>query len=109
MTHLYEFDGFRLDKAERQLLRAGSVIPLTPKAFDTLLFLVENRRRVLEKTELMQALWPDSFVEEGNLSDNISKVRQALGDDRKAPKYIETVARRGYRFIGAVQEIREDD
>src|SRR5688572_27241624 len=109
MKHFYEFGSFRLDKAERQLLRNGSVVSLTPKAFDTLLFLVENHGHVLEKSELMKALWPGSFVEEGNLSDNISKLRQALGDDRKAPKYIETVARRGYRFIAAVQQVGNEN
>src|SRR5688572_30387064 len=109
MKYFYEFGSFRLDKSERQLLRNGSVVSLTPKSFDTLLFLVENHGHVLEKNELMKALWPGSFVEEGNLSDNISKLRQALGDDRKAPKYIETVARRGYRFIAEVQEIQHEE
>jgi DNA-binding winged helix-turn-helix (wHTH) protein/TolB-like protein len=105
MKHFYEFGSFRLDKSERRLLRNGSVVSLTPKAFDTLLFLVENHGHVLEKNELMKALWPGSFVEEGNLTDNVSKLRQALGDDRKSPQYIETVARRGYRFIAEVQEV----
>src|SRR5688572_32638715 len=105
MKYFYEFGSFRLDKSDRQLLRNGSVVSLTPKSFDTLLFLVENHGHVLEKNELMKALLPGSFVEEGNLTDNISKLRQALGDDRKSPQYIETVARRGYRFIAEVQEV----
>ena len=109
MKHFFEFGSFRLDKSERQLLRNGSVVSLTPKAFDTLLFLVENHGHVLEKNELMKALWPGSFVEEGNLTDNISKLRQALGDDRKSPQYIETVPRRGYRFMAEVQEIRDEE
>jgi DNA-binding winged helix-turn-helix (wHTH) protein/TolB-like protein/Tfp pilus assembly protein PilF len=109
MKQFYEFGPFRLDKVERQLLRNGGPVSLTPKAFDTLLFLVENRGHVLPKAELMQALWPGSFVEEGNLTDNISKLRQALGDDRRSPKYIETVARRGYRFIAAVEEVGNEE
>lgn len=107
--HFYEFDSFRLDTVERQLRRDGKNVPLTPKAFETLLLLVENSGRVLEKEQLMQTLWPDTFVEEGNLSDNISKIRQALGDSRKEPKYIETVSRRGYRFVASVREEQEDE
>ena len=104
-TFLFEFDDFRVDPAERRLTRKGEVIPLTPKAFETLCVLVENSRRLLEKDRLMEMLWSDSFVEEGNLADNISKIRQALGDSRKEPKFIETVSGRGYRFIADVRRI----
>ncbi|HEY6332860.1 MAG TPA: winged helix-turn-helix domain-containing protein [Blastocatellia bacterium] len=92
---LYEFGPFRLDKKERVLLRQGEVVPLTPKAFDTLLVLVEHRGHVVGKDELMSLVWPDSFVEETNLAQNISLIRKAL---LEAGQYIETVPKRGYRF-----------
>ena len=99
---LYEFGPFRLDPAERKLLRGDYLIELTPKAFDTLVLLVRNSGHLLEKEKLMAALWPDSFVEEGSLSNNIFLLRRALGDD---PAFIETIPRRGYRFIGAVRQL----
>jgi DNA-binding winged helix-turn-helix (wHTH) protein/TolB-like protein/Tfp pilus assembly protein PilF len=104
---LYEFDGFRLDPQERLLLRDGEAVPLTPKAFDMLLALVENGGRLLEKEELMRMLWPDSFVEEGSLAQNVSLLRKGLGesDDQK---FIETVPRRGYRFIASVRRVQDD-
>ena len=77
-------------------------MPLTPKAFDTLYLLVRNSGHVLEKDEMIRALWPDTFVEEGSLSNNIFLLRKALGDD---PAFIETVPRRGYRFTGAVLQL----
>src|SRR5688500_14676404 len=103
--YFFEFGEFRLDPAEHRLMRDGKVIALTPKAFETLRLLVENSGRLLEKDRLMEMLWADAFVEEGNLADNISKIRQALGDSRKAPKFIETVSGRGYRFIADVRKI----
>jgi len=99
---LYEFGPFRLDPAERKLLRGDDQVELTPKAFDTLVLLVRNSGHLLEKEKLMAALWPDSFVEEGSLSNNIFLLRRALGDD---PAFIETIPRRGYRFIGAVRQL----
>ena len=105
--HFYEFDEYRLDPVERRLLRGGRVIPLTPKAFETLCLLVENGGHLLEKNHLMEMLWADAFVEEGNLADNISKIRQALGDSRKEPKFIETVSGHGYRFVAEVRRIEE--
>jgi TolB-like protein/DNA-binding winged helix-turn-helix (wHTH) protein/Tfp pilus assembly protein PilF len=98
---LYEFGPFRLDPTERKLLRGNEIVALTPKAFDTLLLLVRNSGHLLEKDELITMLWPDSFVEEGSLSNNIFLLRKALGED---PAFIETVPRRGYRFIGAVRQ-----
>jgi DNA-binding winged helix-turn-helix (wHTH) protein len=98
---LYEFGPFRLDPAERKLTRNNEVVVLTPKAFDTLLLLVQNSGHLLEKDELITKLWPDSFVEEGSLSNNIFLLRKALGEN---PAYIETVPRRGYRFVGAVRQ-----
>lgn len=102
---LYEFGPFRLDVVERLLLNADESIPLTPKAFDLLLLLVTNEGHLLEKDELMQRLWPDTFVEEANLSNNISLLRKALDDDVGKHRYIETVPRRGYRFVGEVRKI----
>jgi TolB-like protein/DNA-binding winged helix-turn-helix (wHTH) protein len=99
---LYEFGPFRLEPAERKLLRGNELVVLMPKAFDTLVLLVRNNGHLLEKDELIRALWPNSFVEEGNLTNNISLLRKALGDD---PAYIETVPKRGYRFVGAVQRL----
>src|ERR1700747_1459115 len=101
-AELYEFGPFRLAPAERKLSRNNEPLALAPKAFDTLLVLVRNSGHLLEKDELIRALWPDSFVEEGNLTNNISLLRKALGDD---PPCIETVAKRGYRFIGAVRQL----
>jgi DNA-binding winged helix-turn-helix (wHTH) protein/TolB-like protein/Tfp pilus assembly protein PilF len=105
---LYEFGRFCLDARERLLLRDGETIPLTPKAFDMLLSLVENRGRLLEKEELMRTLWPDSFVEEGSLAQNVSLLRRALGDSQEEQKFIETVPRRGYRFIANVRALQDN-
>jgi DNA-binding winged helix-turn-helix (wHTH) protein len=102
--HFYEFGPFRLDVAERLLLRDGESIPLTPKVFDTLLLLIENRGQALEKQELLRKLWPDTFVDEGNLSQNISILRKALGDNTDEYRYIETIPKRGYRFVAEVAE-----
>ena len=78
--HLYEFGPFRLDPAERLLLRDGQPVALTPKCFDLLVVLVEDNGHLLEKGELLKRLWPDQFVEEANLSFNISSLRKALGE-----------------------------
>lgn len=99
---VYEFGSFRLEPAERKLTRDNEVVVLTPKVFDTLVVLVRNSGHLLEKDELIRVLWPDSFVEEGNLSNNIFLLRKALGED---PPYIETVPKRGYRFVGAVRRL----
>ena len=99
---LYAFGAFRLDADERVLFGEGGAVPLTPKAFDTLLALVENSGHVLGKEELMKRVWPDSFVEENNLAQNISALRKALGEESGGRKYIETVPRRGYRFVADV-------
>ena len=80
-VHLYEFGDFRIDPGKRLLRRRdGTPVPLAPKAFDTLLFLVENHGAVLDKERLMEAVWPDSIVEENNLSQNISTLRRVLGE-----------------------------
>src|SRR3954447_1771200 len=105
----YAFGDFRLDAGERVLLGGRGVVPLTPKAFDTLLVLVENSGHVLGKEELMRKVWPDSFVEENNLAQNISMLRKALGEDAGGQKYIETVPKRGYRFSSEVKEETSDE
>jgi eukaryotic-like serine/threonine-protein kinase len=102
---LYEFGPFRLDVDERLLMRDGRMTPLPPKVFDTLLVLVENSGRVVSKDELMQSLWPDTFVEESNLTQNISQLRRALSDGAADAQYIETIPKRGYRFVAGVQSL----
>lgn len=102
---LYEFGPFRLAARERLLTRAGVNVSLTPKAFDLLLALVERHGRLVEKEELFQAVWPDTIVEESNLSSNIALIRKALGDGLNGERYIETVPKRGYRFVAEVREV----
>lgn len=103
--HLYQFGPFRLDIGERLLLRDSDSVPLTPKAFDLLHALVKHHGRLLEKDDLLKRVWPDTFVEEANLSYNISLIRKALGDGENGHKFIETVPKRGYRFVAGVQEL----
>jgi DNA-binding winged helix-turn-helix (wHTH) protein len=103
-AHFYEFGPFRLDPVERLLLRQNTPVMLTPKVFDILLMLVRNGGRALEKEEFMREIWPDSFVEEGNLNRNISTLRKALGDAQEGNKFIETIPKRGYRFVASVRE-----
>lgn len=107
LNHFFRFGEFALDTDQRVLLRDGKPVALTPKVFDTLLILVANNGRIVEKDELMNRLWPDTFVEEANLASNIKQLRKSLGDDARQPVYIETVARRGYRFIAPVKEREE--
>jgi DNA-binding winged helix-turn-helix (wHTH) protein/Tfp pilus assembly protein PilF len=102
---VYEFGPFRLDHAEQTLLREGRPVPLPPKVFEILSVLVERNGHLFGKDELMQAVWPDSFVEEGNLTRNISTLRTALGESADDHKYIETVPKRGYRFVAVVREV----
>ena len=102
--HFYEFGRFRINTGDRVLLRDQEIVQLTPKVFDILLALVENSGQVISKDGLMKKVWPDSFVEEGNLTQNISLLRKALGEGRNGNQYIETVARRGYRFVAPVRE-----
>src|SRR3954470_3579943 len=102
-VQLYEFGDFRVDPAKRLLRRRdGTAIPLTPRVFDTLLFLVEHHQTVLDKERLMEAVWPDSIVEENNLTQNISTLRRVFGDTPGSNRYIVTVPGRGYRFIADV-------
>ena len=101
----FQFGPFLLDRNEWLLLRDGQQITLKPKAFETLLLLVENSGHVLSKDEMLTRLWPDTFVEEANLTNNISSLRKALGDGSEGQKYIQTVPRVGYRFVAAVTEV----
>lgn len=103
--HLYEFGPFRLDVEERLLWRNGEVVSLQPKAFDVLLALIAQPGHLLEKETLLKTVWPDSFVEENNLADNISRLRKTLGEGEKGLKFIETVPKRGYRFVADVKEL----
>jgi DNA-binding winged helix-turn-helix (wHTH) protein/tetratricopeptide (TPR) repeat protein len=100
----YEFGPFRVDPGRRILLRETRPVVLTPKAFDTLLALIENRGRVLEKDELMRLVWADTVVEEANLSQNVFTLRKALGEGPQENAYIATVPRRGYQFVAEVRE-----
>ena len=103
-SHTYEFGRFRLKVAERVLLREGEPVPLTPKVFDILVTLVENGGQVVAKDDLMKRVWPNTFVEEGNLTQNISLLRKALGETPGGVQFIETVPRRGYRFVAETSE-----
>src|SRR6266404_1394057 len=100
--HSYQFKSFRLDVGERQLLNNNKPVPLTPKAFDVLAFLVERSGHLVEKDELMQTVWTDSFVEEANVARIVHTLRKVLGEDENGNKYIETVAKKGYRFVAEV-------
>src|SRR5947209_6343403 len=106
---VYEFGNFRLNMAERVLESAGCPLPVTPKALDVLIVLVANRGRIVEKEDLMRQVWPDTFVEDNNLAFNISVLRKLFGESGASPRYIETISRRGYRFIAEVMEITEKD
>lgn len=93
---------------ESVLERDGKSVPLTPKMFDTLLVLVENHGKVVDKDTLLKEVWPDSFVEEGNIAFNIRQLRKVLDDDARVPSYIETVPKRGYRFVAEVEKLLPD-
>jgi len=99
----YQFGPYRIDAGERLLHRGQELISLPPKALDTLLVLLDSAGRMVDKGDLMKAIWPDTFVEEGALTRNISLLRKALDDAGDEPRYIETIPKRGYRFIAPVQ------
>jgi len=104
---VYEFGPFRMDPDKQVLLRDGQLIAVTPKSFETLLVLVRRGREVVSKEELLKEVWPDSFVEEANLSQHIFKLRKALGDIAEGERYIVTLPGRGYRFAVPVRTITE--
>jgi len=108
VRHLYEFGPFRLDPEKPCLWRDGELVSLTPKAVETLLVLVQQNGRLVEREQLMSAIWPDTFVEDGNLNFNVSVLRKALGTDAAGEQYIQTVPRHGYRFNADVREVAEE-
>lgn len=105
--HLYEFGPYRLDASERQLWRGAEAVHLTPKELDTLSALVRGAGRLMSKEELLKEIWPDTFVGEATLAQNVFTLRRALGEAEGGKSYIETVPRRGYRFAAAVREVTE--
>src|SRR6266545_1060316 len=108
-ANLYEFGDFQLDPAKRRLQRLdGTPVPLTPRVFDTLLYMVEHHDSVLDKERIMAVVWPDSIVEENNLAQAISKLRQVFGETPGSHSYIVTVPGRGYRFVADVMEKTAD-
>lgn len=108
-SHVYEFGPYCLDPAERRLLRDGEPVALTPKSFDLLVLLVENSDHLLEKEEILKRLWPGQFVEEANLSFNISSLRRILGNGENGRSFIETVPKKGFRFVAHVEECPRPD
>ena len=104
-SRIYEFKGFRLEAGQRRLLFQGQPVPLKPKILDLLLFLVEMRGQLVVKEDLMREIWPDSIVEENNITVSMSILRKTLGDDQITHQFIETVPRRGYRFLAEVTEV----
>src|SRR5882724_4284299 len=106
---VYEFGPFCLDPAERSLTRDGTPVSLTPKAFETLLVLIERSGHLVEKEELMRQVWPDTFVEEVGLARNVSSLRRALGEGPADSRYIETVPKSGYRFVAPVRMRAQHD
>lgn len=104
-SQVFEFDNFQIDALRRRLKHLDKCVHLSPKVFDTLLTLVRQSGRVLEKDELIEAVWPDTIVEENNLTQNISAIRKALGDNRGDPRYVVTIPGRGYSFVADVREL----
>lgn len=104
VPRFYDFGPFRLDLAEHLLLRDGKAVALSPKAFETLVVLVRNSRRIVEKDELLRSVWPQTFVEEATLAQNIFTLRKALGGS-EGEQYVQTIPKRGYRFVASVTEV----
>jgi len=102
--HFYEFAHFRFDPEEKVLQREGEIVPLPPKSTEILLLLIQNSGRIVEKEKFLKAVWPNTFVEESSLTVNISLLRKTLGEGQNGKKFIETVPRRGYRFVASVVE-----
>lgn len=102
--HIYEFGAYQLDTEEKVLIRDGQPVALPPKDLETLVVLVEKAGHIVDKEELLQRVWPGVFIEENNLARRVFNLRQVLGEGPDGRKYIETVPKRGYRFVGSVQE-----
>jgi adenylate cyclase len=107
-SKIYEFGGFRLEQAQQRLLYRGEPVVLKPKILDLLLFLIQSRGQLIAKDELMRGIWPDTIVEENNITVSMSILRKTLGENRSKPQFIETVPRRGYRFVAEVIELSPD-
>ena len=107
-SKIYEFSGFRLEEAQQRLLRNGEPVALKPKILDLLRYLIQSRGQLIAKDDLMREVWPDTIVEENNITVSMSILRKTLGETRHKPQFIETVPRRGYRFVAQVMEISTD-
>jgi len=107
-SKIYEFSGFRLEQAQQRLLYRGEPVALKPKILDLLLYLIQSRGQLVAKDDLMRQIWPDTIVEENNITVSMSILRKTLGEDRHKPQFIETVPRRGYRFVADVIELSTD-
>jgi TolB-like protein/DNA-binding winged helix-turn-helix (wHTH) protein len=107
--HLYPFGSFRFDPEDRLLSQNGKPIPLGPKVAETLLLLLQNAGHLVDKDDLLKQVWPDSFVEEGSLNKNIFFLRKVLGEQDRGLQYIETIARRGYRFVAPVSQVIDEE
>src|SRR5215210_3401806 len=108
ITPLYGFGPFFVNTAKCALLRDGEVVPLSLKAFEILLVLIEHRGQVMEKDEILKKVWPDTVVEENNLARNISALRKALDEHPNQHQYILTIPGRGYRFVANVKEVESE-
>ena len=106
--HIYKFGPFRLDTKEHLLMRESELVPLTLKSFKTLLVLVENSGHVVERNDLVEQVWPNTFVDEANLTQQVFTLRKALGTDQKGGHYIETVPKIGYRFTAPVSNLPDE-
>ncbi len=104
--NIFEFDDVRVEPSKFKIWKAGAELALEPKTFQVLLFLLENRGRLIENNELLDAVWKDTFVTENAMTREIAKLRKALGDDPKTAKYIQTVHTQGYRFIAETEEVK---
>jgi DNA-binding winged helix-turn-helix (wHTH) protein/tetratricopeptide (TPR) repeat protein len=107
-SKIYEFSGFRLEEAQQRLLFNGEPVALKPKILDLLRYLIQSRGQLIAKDDLMREVWPDTIVEENNITVSMSILRKTLGEDRQKPRFIQTVPRRGYRFVAEVIELSPD-
>src|ERR1041384_287591 len=102
-AHIYQFDNVKVDAVNFRVWKADTTVQMEPKAFRVLLFLIENRGRLIEKRELLDAVWKETFVTENALTREIAQLRKALGESAREAKYIETVPTKGYRFVAEVE------
>src|SRR5438046_3283161 len=107
-NRFYEFANFRIDVAKHRLLKDGEPLPVTPKAVEILLLLAQNSGRIVEKDELMAAIWPDTIVEESNLTQTVYVLRKVLGQDASGEKFIQTIPKRGYRFLHELRAVADE-